>query len=346
VVRMWYGPAVPYTPTIGSLFSGYGGLDIAAENVLQGRTVWHCEIEPAARKVLAARWPGVPNLGDISSVDWTQVEPVDVLCGGFPCQDVSSAGKRAGMRAGTRSGLWAVYAEAIDVLRPQMVVVENVRGLLSAGAHSDVEPCPWCLGDIDGEPPLRALGAVLGDLADLGYDASWCGLHAADVGAPHGRYRIFLLAWPTAGDTSVRGRDAARPTRGRREPARTTRRSDLAAADATGDGWDERQAEPARQLGGPHAPVCGDAAWGAYAPAITRWAAALGRTAPAPTELAPRGGQRLSPRFVEWLMGLPAGWVTDVPGISRNEQLKMLGNGVVPQQAAAALRWLLDGSGL
>lgn len=83
------------------------------------------------------------------------------------------------------------------------------------------------------------------------------------------------------------------------------------------------------------------ATWGPYAAAVHRWERALGRVAPAPTEPAPRGGQRLAPVFVEWLMGIPSGWVTAVPGITRNEQLKALGNGVVPQQATAAVRRLL-----
>src|SRR5699024_5104408 len=116
--------------------------------------------------------------------------------GGFPCQDVSHAGKRAGLGAGTRTGLWANMLQAIDTLRPRLVVAENVRGLLSARADSDVEPCPWCMGDDLSGGPMRALGAVLADLADIGYDAAWTGLRAADVGAPHGRFRVFILAWP------------------------------------------------------------------------------------------------------------------------------------------------------
>jgi DNA (cytosine-5)-methyltransferase 1 len=168
--------------------------------VFGAEPAWFSEIEDAPSKILAHHWPDVPNLGDITKIDWDQVEPVDILGGGFPCQDVSLAGKRAGMTADTRSGLWSYFAAGIAALRPQYVVIENVRGLLSAEAHSDVEPCPWCLGDGPGEPALRALGAVLGDLADLGYDAQWCGLRAADVGAPHGRYRSSsLLGTPARG---------------------------------------------------------------------------------------------------------------------------------------------------
>lgn len=126
------------TPRIGSLFSGAGGLDLAVEHVTGGHTVWHCEADPDAAKVLAAHWPGVPNLGDITAVDWSRVEPVEVLCGGFPCQDVSAAGRRAGLAGGTRSGLWAEMARAIEALRPALVVIENVEGLLTA----DGEPWP------------------------------------------------------------------------------------------------------------------------------------------------------------------------------------------------------------
>jgi len=108
---------------------------MAVEQVFGGEVAWFSEIDPAASKVLAHRFPGVPNLGDITAVEWDDVPAVDILCGGFPCQDVSAAGKRAGIKDGTRSGLWAVFADAIDALRPRIVVVENVRGLLSATAH-------------------------------------------------------------------------------------------------------------------------------------------------------------------------------------------------------------------
>jgi DNA (cytosine-5)-methyltransferase 1 len=184
------------TLKVGSLFSGYGGLDLAVTESFNAEVVWHCEWEDAPSTVLEAHWPGVPNYRDVSKVDWDNVEPVDILTGGFPCQDVSHAGRRAGLKAGTRSGLWSEFAKAIGVLRPSYVVIENVRGLTSAKADSDVEYCPWCMGETDGGGSLmRALGAVLGDLADLGYNAKWTGLRAADAGAPHNRYRIFILAW-------------------------------------------------------------------------------------------------------------------------------------------------------
>ena len=183
---------------VGSLFSGYGGLDLAVMNIFDADVVWHCEWEDAPSKILEANFPGVPNYRDVSEVDWASVEPVDILTGGFPCQDVSLAGRRAGMGEGTRSGLWSEFAKAIEVLEPRWVIIENVRGLLSAKANSNVEQCAWCMGEAGGgEPSLRALGAVLGDLADLRYDARWSGVRASDAGAPHQRFRVFIIAYPS-----------------------------------------------------------------------------------------------------------------------------------------------------
>ena len=157
---------------VGSLFAGYGGLDLAVQTVLpQSHLVWYCEHEPPTEK--------------------------------NPCQDVSISGARRGMHADTRSGLWTHMANAIDTIRPGLVLIENVRGLLSADAASNVEPCPWCLGD-NGTSPMRALGRVLADLADIGYDAQWCGLPASSLGAPHGRYRIFILSCPAPDTESDR----------------------------------------------------------------------------------------------------------------------------------------------
>ncbi|WP_425332700.1 DNA cytosine methyltransferase [Brooklawnia propionicigenes] len=161
---------------IGSLFSGYGGLDLAVEHVFNARTVWFSELNEPVARVFARHWPDAPNLGDITTIDWSLVEPVDILIGGFPCQDVSTVGKRAGLAPGTRSGLWAHMAEAIDALQPEWVVIENVRGLLSSPAtrhatkgddHEQrnpgdatpddatlhgVESDPWHLGDNAARP--------------------------------------------------------------------------------------------------------------------------------------------------------------------------------------------------
>jgi DNA (cytosine-5)-methyltransferase 1 len=262
---------------------------------------------------------------------------------------VSAAGRRAGIAPHTRSGLWAHFATAIGRLRPRLVVIENVRGLLSARAthpgHDAVEPCPGCLGEGHGEPALRALGAVLGDLADLGFDAEWASVRASDVGAPHQRLRIIVLAWPAA-DTGRHPRaendpdqctaaghhrtaaHAEREARGRHEQRRVTPRP----AEGT---LPETRGRTGRDRS---TPAVTD--WGPYDPAIARWEQ-LTRPAPPPTETGTKGQPRLSPAFVEWMMGLPDGWVTAIPGLTRNQQLKTLGNGVVPQQAAHALTTLL-----
>ena len=152
------------TLTYGELCAGYGGLFRGVQSVLGGDLAWYSEFDPAPSKVMAHHHPDVPNIGDMTKVDWTTVAPVDVLAGGTPCQDLSHAGKRAGMTEGTRSNLWVQMREAVNVLRPKLVVWENVRGALSAEAASDLEPCPGCLGDPgDRGPVLRALGRVVGD---------------------------------------------------------------------------------------------------------------------------------------------------------------------------------------
>ncbi len=375
------------TARLGSLFSGTGAMDLAVCEVLGATVAWHCETEPAANRVLAHHWPGVPNLGDIAAVDWATVEPVDVLTAGWPCQPWSQAGRRRGSE--DERALWPEVAGALRVLRPGLFVGENVPAVVGAGE----------------------LGRALGDLAALGFDAEWAVLPASSVGAPHRRERLFLAAWPAgdpdcpAGDQrwfsaprqaevggprSHLGGSSGAPTTdtpgagwGQHEPVPVTRngrapvrsgqaqpgRRDCdAAADTEGERRGEGWPEPAGQLWGPDATQCGDAApdaagitgcvgngervpagngradteWAGYAPAIQRWERSIGRPAPAPTVLGRRGGRQLSPLFVEWLMGLPAGWVTAVPGVRDRQQVKLLGNGVVPQQCAAAVRGLLD----
>lgn len=159
-----------------SLFTGTLGLDLAADAAfgdLDWR--WCVERDPHAAKVIAHHRPELVNHGDVEATDWAAVEPVDILVGGFPCQDISSAGKRAGIIEGNRSGLWFRYADAVRVVRPRLVVVENVAALL-----------------------VRGLDIVLWSLADLGYDAWWTCLPASAVGAPHRRRRVFLVAADTS----------------------------------------------------------------------------------------------------------------------------------------------------
>ena len=161
----------PVAPVFGSLFSGIGGIDLGLE--LAGmRCAWQVEIDPFCRQVLAKHWPGLPLFEDIKTVDAAQLAPVDVIAGGFPCQDVSSAGKRRGIENGTRSGLWSEFNRLVCEARPLCVIVENVPGLLVSG-----------------------IGRVLSDLAASGYDAEWDSISANSVGAPHIRDRVFITAY-------------------------------------------------------------------------------------------------------------------------------------------------------
>jgi len=184
------------TPLLGSLFAGTGALDLGVIAATGARLAWYSENDPRIARIGSHHHPDIDNLGDVTLIDWTTVPKVDILVGGTPCQDVSHAGNRAGMRPGTRSNLWAAMREAIATLRPTTVIWENVRGVTLTPAASALEPCPRCLGTPDPATSLRALGRVLGDLADLGYDTRWLGLRASDVGAPHARYRIFVAAHP------------------------------------------------------------------------------------------------------------------------------------------------------
>ena len=210
--------------TVGSLFSGAGLMDWGL--TLAGFDhAWFCESDPFCRRVLERRWPGVPIYEDVRSL--VAPERVDLLAGGFPCQDVSVAGRRTGI-SGPRSGLWTHFARLIGELRPSYVFVENVPGLL-----------------------VRGMGTVLGDLASLGYDAEWDCLPAAAFGAPHLRARIFILAYPDrglslgpddtvfAGRSAVTGRGALADANGRHgEPgaiARSGVRGEAAVTRADGD---------------------------------------------------------------------------------------------------------------
>ena len=156
------------------LFSGIGGFSLGLERTGGFETVAFCEIEDFPRRVLAKHWPNVPCYRDVRELTADTLcrdgIAVDVICGGFPCQDISLAGKGAGIE-GERSGLWAEYARIVGELRPRYVIVENVAALLA-----------------------RGLDRVLGDLAALGYDAEWDCIPAAAVGAPHRRDRVWIVA--------------------------------------------------------------------------------------------------------------------------------------------------------
>jgi DNA (cytosine-5)-methyltransferase 1 len=360
---------------------------MSVQAIVGGETAWVSDIDKGACKILAHRFPGVPNIGDMTTVDWSQVEPVDVLTAGYPCQPFSVAGGRKGTTDARH--LWPHVREAIRHLRPRLTVLENVAGHRSLG-----------------------FDRVLGDLAEDGMHVQWVSVRASDSGAPHRRERLFIAvghpdqprlegwqlrgerpgerpAWPAGGESALLPTPVADHSRGL--PSAGTDYQSLPnavcallptpavndmGASYTPDEWDawtERMKAahgngnghaaslnieaqrllPASMVGSPspaaHGQISGQYReqmaealqnWGQYAAAITRWEH-LTRPAPAPTETGPKGNPRLSAAFSEWMMGLPAGWVTDVPGITRNEALRALGNGVVPQQAEAAVRHLL-----
>ncbi len=151
------------------LFSGIGGFSIGLERAGM-KTVAFCEIDPFRRKVLAKHWPKVPCFEDIRTLKGSDVGTVDLICGGFPCQDISLAGRGAGL-GGSRSGLWSEYRRVVEEKDPDWVVIENVSALRS-----------------------RGLDTVLREIAALGYDAEWHCIPAAAVGAPHRRDRVWIVA--------------------------------------------------------------------------------------------------------------------------------------------------------
>jgi DNA (cytosine-5)-methyltransferase 1 len=323
---------------LGSLCTGIGGLDRAAEAVYGAETVWCAEYEDHLDPIIQREFGPVLNLRDLTTVDWAQLEPVDILTAGYPCQPFSHAGKRKG--SDDVRHLWPYIAEAVRVLRPRRVVLENVAGHLSLG-----------------------FGDVLRDLAEAGFDAEWCVLRASDVGAPHQRARLFIVAADAAcgrgpasdsrGQRHGGGEDAGAVGRVDREDAGEARqrerartvpgdRGGAAPADAEGKRRGRRE-EPRSDVecDGLQLALMGkgsgtrhpDPTWGQYEPAIRRWEHVLGRPAPHPTD--PAG--RLSPAFVEWMQGYPEGWTAE---LTRTQALKALGNAVVPQQGEAAIRLL------
>ena len=382
---------------IGSLFTGYSGLDSAVIDALGGgRTMWHSDIKPASVALLEHHHPDVPNLGDMTAIDYASVEPIDVLAASWPCQSFSSAGKRLG-EADPRA-LWPHVARAVEATRPKVFFGENVARITSVGE----------------------LRRAVTSLAALGYVGAWRVLGAADVGACHLRKRCFVLAVDAASadaqdlrDTylpdgsysqafpigavagSGAGGGSGRAAQGVRELGRapgivdvrpgggevhaatgqlsllpTPTQSMTTGAGTSGrdggmnlqtavacpptpsvaDSRNTRNATARRSEGQGHhhsgwtlCDVAHADTWGKYGPAIARHEQALGRSAPAPTAGATKAGNPLlNPAFVEFMMMLPEGHVTGVPGLTRSQQLSLLGDGVVPAQGAAAFSFLLD----
>lgn len=326
-----------------SLCTGYGGLDLAVESFIAGaHTRWVSDIDRDACAVQSVRFPDAEQLGDLKLVDWSALAgQVDILTAGYPCQPFSTAGRRKG--TDDPRHLWPWVADAIRLVGPRLVVLENVAGHLVLG-----------------------FDAVLADLAEMGMSARWGVVRASDVGAPHRRERLFVAADATIADGRTAELAGVAASGG---PAAEPRERDR-NADADTDSSRSQRTEPAerrelllrsvaanpdaqfgdeRRVGGVEISRsetvkrpgrCGGMGdqtdWRHFGPAVKRWGRHMGRAAPTPLV---DGTRQLNARFVEWMMGLPEGWVTDI--IPNRRALKVLGNGVVPQQAALALRMLL-----
>ncbi len=297
----------------GSLFSGIGGLDLAVEAVTGARTVWQVERDAWCRSVLARHWPEARRYDDVmtAGTEGQELERVDIIAGGFPCQDVSVAGKRAGLTGGERSGLWSEFARIVRVVRPRFVFVENVAGLLS-----------------------MEFGRVLGDLAALGFDAEWGVFRASDAGAPHRRERVFVLA---VADTDALGRGGrcGAPGPGWRDESAN---GSEAVADACGEGLEGQRGLHGQDLRRPGREGSSVATrrgrraqrrLGGVADGLRcgldahRWPAGRGEAQ----------HEWEAPRVAQ---GVP----------ERRQRLKALGNAVVPQQAALALTVLAERLGV
>lgn len=307
---------------VGSLCSGYGGLDMAVEQ-MGGRVVWQCENDRWARMVLRARWPKVKCFGDLKTTDWAKVAKADVVVAGFPCQPVSAAGLQQGVH--DDRWLWPWIWEVARQVECSWLLLENVPGLLSANGGA-------------------AMGEVLGSLAERGWDAEWgCG-GAWEVGACHRRERWWCVAAHPDQPRLAR----PKPTRRRYVPAGSDRADVVLLPTPTatypsgsGDAYQERL----RQLDGREPTFLSldhVVDWGRYADAIDRAAQATGTPPPPPTIENRHGDPVLSPAFVEWMMMLPTGHVTELEQIARTNQLKILGNGVVPWQAVHNYNRLIE----
>ena len=302
---------------VGSLCTGYGGLEMGIEQAFGPiDLVFVSDIDKDVGTLLAHHHPDTPNLGDLTKVNWKQQQPVDLLCAGYPCQPFSTAGLRKGTE--DERAIFGWIADAISVLRPERVLLENVAGHLTLGGVG-----------------------VIAELTRLGYDCQWGVVRASDAGAAHRRARLFIWAQPF--DTSgkgLQGHVEQRPARldenvhrGQRpRQGHVTESNSALVTDAHDGGLQDLRPELGLEETTRKTRCFGF--FGPYEPAIRRWEQIMGRPAPYPVD-----DKGIEPAFVEWMMGLPEGHVTSL-GLSRTAELKMLGNGVVPQQAALALHYL------
>lgn len=307
---------MPQTVTsIGSLCTGYGGLDEGVKAAVGGQLSWYAEIDPAANLILEDTYPGVPNLGDLRQLPWSELPAVDVVVAGPPCQPVSEAGKQTGRFDGR--WLFDAILDGIAQMnpRPALVVMENVYGL--ALIHQGYE-----------------LYYVRQRLENLGYDVSSKVTWASDIGAPHARKRVFIVGTKTPIALAAPAPRDTLPTCNPFELLPTPR-----SRDHRGNG--ARPYEAGRPLNETIIKLYELDLLNRYDLALEHWAQILGRLAPPMLEPGRRDNLRLSAGFSEWMMGLPQGLVTYQERLTHRDQIRIIGNGVVPLQAEHAMRNLL-----
>jgi DNA (cytosine-5)-methyltransferase 1 len=264
---------------------------MAVEAYFQAETIWTCEFDKHASKVIEKRI-NKPNYGNLKTTKWDEVEPIDILTAGYPCQPFSQAGLRKGTE--DERHLWPYIKEIIRKLRPSYVVLENVRGHFGLGFRE-----------------------VLSGLTAIGYDARWTLIRASEVGAPHRRERLFILAYP----------NSARWPRAQPSDLQTQQPWDSSSTNKPFITYSENRSD-GRLLSRIQK---SDTKLGSSLDAIR---SIYSQEIPPPLD---KG--RLNVQFVEYMMGLPKGWVTDID-LPRSQKLKILGNGVVPQQAYRAIELL------
>tara|TARA_Y100000593_G_C4302032_1_gene333869 strand:+ start:941 stop:1852 length:912 start_codon:yes stop_codon:yes gene_type:complete len=297
---------------VGSLCTGYGGLEMGLQQAFGDIDLqFVSDIDKDVNTLLAHHHPKVPNLGDLTKINWDQVEQIDLLCAGYPCQPFSYAGQRKGDN--DERAIFGYIADGIGVLRPRYLLLENVAGHLTLGGVG-----------------------VIAELTRLGYDCRWGVVRASDAGAPHQRARIFI--WAQTTDTSSKGLQGhveQRPARLDENVSKSKRQDNAGHSTLTTNAHDGRLEgfRPERGLGETAKSRC-FGFFGPYEPAIRRWEQIMGRPVPYPVDY-----KGIEPVFVEWMMGLPEGHVTSL-NLSRTAELTILGNGVVPQQAALAIELL------
>ena len=289
------------------IFSGIGGFSIGLEAASM-QTVAFCEINPFCQKILKKHWSSVPIFFDITTIDKKDLKTlprIDVIAGGFPCQDISVAGKQKGI-TGKRSGLWREFARLINEIRPKYAIIENVANLRSKGLIS-----------------------VLQDLWEIGYNAEWHCIPATAFGAPHRRDRIWIIAYPNGKRWSGGTYNQRRRYLSNNE---NWQYSEIQQERDIGESWTSKTCKilsntDKQGLQGCRgfektSQICTQEQVGMFysSRGIEQWKEE-------PLKVPRLKDERLNPDWVEWLMGYPIGW-TD--GGSRMQRLIALGNSVVP----------------